>query len=310
MAVHVEGLLKFREARMGDLGGEAAVPSSFLAKAAKAEPLLYREEEFELARRWSELGDKRALHRLVQAHMRLAISIARRFRHYGLPMADLVQEGHVGLMEAAARFEAARDVRFSTYATWWIRAAIQDFVLRNWSIVRGGTSSGQKALFFNLRRVRARLEKAEGLQNATRNEMHRAVALALGVPVIEVARMDARFTAPDLSLNAPLTASDEEGTARLDQLAAEQPLPDEQVEQSIDGERQRRWLSAALRSLSEREMRIIRARRLAEESETLETLGARLGISKERVRQIENRAMEKLRLTLTSGACAPAGAFA
>ncbi|GLK83400.1 RNA polymerase factor sigma-32 [Ancylobacter defluvii] len=295
---------------MGDLGGQSVVPSTFLARAARAEPLLAREQEFELARRWSEQRDERALHRLVQAHMRLAISIARRFRHYGLPMADLVQEGHIGLMEAAARFEVARDVRFSTYATWWIRAAIQDYVLRNWSIVRGGTSSGQKALFFNLRRVRARLEKAEEFAHATRDEMYDAVADALGVPAVEVARMDARLTAPDLSLNAPLSAGAEEGAARLDQLMADDPLPDEQVAESIDGERQRRWLSLALRSLSDREMRIIRARRLAEESETLETLGARLGISKERVRQIENRAIEKLRATLVSGAGMPAGAFA
>lgn len=295
---------------MGDLGGQSVVPSTFLAKAARAEPLLSRETEFELARSWSERKDERALHRLVQAHMRLAISIARRFRHYGLPMADLVQEGHVGLMEAAARFETARDVRFSTYATWWIRAAIQDYVLRNWSIVRGGTSSGQKALFFNLRRVRARLEKAEGFEGASRHELQVAVAEALGVPAADVARMEARFTAPDLSLNAPLSAGEEDGAERLDQLMADAPLPDEQVAENIDGERQRRWLSAALRSLSEREMRIIRARRLADESETLETLGARLGISKERVRQIESRAIQKLRITLTSGASAPAGAFA
>ncbi|MBS7544425.1 RNA polymerase factor sigma-32 [Ancylobacter oerskovii] len=297
---------------MGGLGvvGQSALSSTSLARAAKAEPLLAREEEFELAHRWSEHRDERALHRLVQAHMRLAIAIARRFRHYGLPMADLVQEGHVGLMEAAARFEAARDVRFSTYATWWIRAAIQDYVLRNWSIVRGGTSSGQKALFFNLRRVRARLEKVEGLRHATRDEMHGAVADMLGIPAAEVARMDARLAAPDLSLSAPIAGGEEEGAARLDQLVAEGPWPDEQVVQAIDGERRQRWLSQALRSLSDREIRIIRARRLAEESETLEMLGARLGISKERVRQIENRAIEKLRVTLTHGAGVPAGAFA
>ncbi|MCB4767762.1 RNA polymerase factor sigma-32 [Ancylobacter sp. Lp-2] len=295
---------------MGDLGGQSTISSTFLAKAARAEPLLAREEEFDLARRWREHHEERALHRLVQAHMRLAIAVARRFRHYGLPMADLVQEGHVGLMEAAARFEAARDVRFSTYATWWIRAAIQDYVLRNWSIVRGGTSSGQKALFFNLRRVRARLERTEGFEDATRDEVQAAVAAALGVPAAEVARMDARLAAPDLSLNAPLVAGEEEGTARLDQLMAEDPLPDEQVAESIDGERRRRWLSMALHSLSDREMRIIRARRLAEEGETLEVLGARLGISKERVRQIENRAIEKLRATLVRDSGLPVGAFA
>src|SRR5205809_4414734 len=126
-------------------------------KAAMAAPFLERGEEHALAVRWKDQRDEQALHQLASAHMRLVIALAARFRHYGLPMADLVQEGHVGLMEAAARFEPERDVRFSTYATWWIRASIQDYILRNWSIVRGGTSSAQKALFFNLRRLRARL---------------------------------------------------------------------------------------------------------------------------------------------------------
>ncbi|GLK73177.1 RNA polymerase factor sigma-32 [Ancylobacter dichloromethanicus] len=281
-----------------------------LARAAMATPLLERDQEYDLARRWSEQRDEKALHALIHAHMRLALSIARRFRNYGLPMSDLVQEGHIGLMEAAARFETARDVRFSTYATWWIRAAIQDYVLRNWSIVRGGTSSGQKALFFNLRRVRGRLERAnEGAAPPTREELHRSIAEKLGVSSTEVARMDARLNIPDLSLNAPLAAGEEEGTERLDQLVAQDPLPDEQATHEIDGERRRRWLIGALRGLNEREFRIIKARRLNEESETLEVLGARLGISKERVRQIESRAIEKLRFALTNGPDVPRGAF-
>src|SRR6478609_1508361 len=128
-------------------------------KAAMDAPFLTRENEHELAVRWKDLKDQVALHKLASAHMRLVIAIAARFRHYGLPMADLIQEGHVGLLEAGARFEPEREVRFSTYATWWIRASIQDYILRNWSIVRGGTSSAQKALFFNLRRLRARLTR-------------------------------------------------------------------------------------------------------------------------------------------------------
>src|SRR5215216_5554114 len=138
---------------MGEISG---VRRRFV-RAAMDAPFLEREEERLLATRWREQRDETALHRLTAAHMRLVIALAARFRHYGLPMADLVQEGHVGLLEAAARFEPERDVRFSTYATWWIRASIQDYILRNWSIVRGGTSSAQKALFFNLRRLRARL---------------------------------------------------------------------------------------------------------------------------------------------------------
>jgi len=291
---------------MGDLAGI----HNPVVRAATRAPLLGREEEYELARRWAEARDERALHSLIHSHMRLAIAIARRFRNYGLPMSDLVQEAHIGLMEAAARFQTAKDVRFSTYATWWIRAAIQDYVLRNWSIVRGGTSSGQKALFFNLRRVRAQLERASGSSPAPREEMHRSIAESLGVSAIEVARMDARLNVPDLSLNAPMNMGEEEGGERLEQLVASDPLPDEQVSLQIDGERRRRWLENALRALSDREMRIITARRLNEDGETLEVLGARLGISKERVRQIESRAIEKLRVALTEGSGVPRGAFA
>lgn len=288
---------------------DKAAHSTQVARAAMAAPLLERAEEYELARRWADKRDEHALHALIHAHMRLAIAIARRFRNYGLPMPDLIQEGHIGLMEAASRFETTHEVRFATYASWWIRAAIQDYVLRNWSIVRGGTSSGQKALFFNLRRVRARLERANGAGEATRDEMHRSIAEKLGVSAIEVARMDARLNVPDLSLNAPLAAGEEDGAERMEQLVASDPLPDEQVSLEIDGERRRRWLRGALRGLNEREFRIIEARRLTEEGETLETLGARLGISKERVRQIESRAIEKLRIALTRSPDVPAGAF-
>ncbi len=281
---------------------------SLLAKAAMSAPLLDRAVEYELALRWSREHDEAALHELIRSHMRLVLALARRFRNYGLPMADLVQEGHVGLLEASTRFEPDRDVRFSTYATWWIRAAIQDYVLRNWSIVRGGTSSGQKALFFNLRRIRARLERMGGAPRSI-EEVHQSVAASLGVTVEEVARMDARLGGADISLNAPL-ASEDPGTAeRIDQLVAPDPLPDEQAALEIDTERRRRWLRSALKQLSEREMRIIAARRLTDDGATLEALGARLGISKERVRQIENRAIEKLRTALTQGGAAPSNAF-
>src|SRR6478672_93525 len=159
-------------------------------KAAMDAPFLTRENEHELAVRWKEQHDEDALHQLAAAHMRLVIAIAARFRHYGLPMADLIQEGHVGLLEAGARFEPDREVRFSTYATWWIRASIQDYILRNWSIVRGGTSSAQKALFFNLRRLRAKLSQNQGTSN---NSMFAAIALAIGVSPADVELMDTRL---------------------------------------------------------------------------------------------------------------------
>lgn len=267
-----------------------------MIRAAMAAPYLQREEEYELAVKWKEHSDQDALHKITSAHMRLVISMASKFRHFGLAMNDLIQEGHVGLLEAAARFEPEREVRFSTYATWWIRASIQDYILRNWSIVRGGTSSAQKALFFNLRRLRARL--SQGSDSLSGSAMYREIATALKVSESDVALMDSRLSGPDSSLNAPLI-EDESGSAdRQDFLVAKDPLPDEMVSTSIDDQRRVHWLHTALDVLSDRELKIIRERRLQDDGATLEALGTKLGISKERVRQIETRALEKLRTAL------------
>jgi RNA polymerase sigma-32 factor len=267
-------------------------------KAAMAAPYLERDEEHDLAVQWRESGDQAALHRLTAAHMRLVIAIAARFRNYGLSMSDLIQEGHVGLLEAANRFEPDRNVRFSTYATWWIRAAIQDFILRNWSIVRGGTSSAQKALFFNLRRLRARLNR--GVEQMDEHMMFEEIATAVGVSTADVAVMNARLSGADTSLNAPMTETDGQGSDRQDFLVCDRPLQDETVGEQIDAERRLVWLGHALAVLNERELRIVRERRLHDQAATLESLGEKLGISKERVRQIENRAMEKLKSALMS----------
>ncbi len=268
---------------------------SMIREAMRA-PYLAREEEHELALRWKEKGDQQALHRIAVAHMRLVISMASKFRHFGLSMSDLIQEGHVGLLEAAARFEPEREVRFSTYATWWIRASMQDFILRNWSIVRGGTSSAQKALFFNLRRLRARL--AQDSRMLSNDALYNEISAALGIAAADVATMDARLSGPDTSLNAPVAADGDTGSERMDFLVSDQPLPDEIVGSRIDEERRAQWLSQALSTLNPRELRIIRERRLRDEGATLESLGEKLGISKERVRQIEGRALEKLRAAL------------
>ena len=269
-----------------------------MVKAAMAAPYLEREEEHDLAVQWKEKQDQDALHKITTAHMRLVISMASKFRSFGLPMSDLIQEGHVGLLEAAARFEPEREVRFSTYATWWIRASMQDYILRNWSIVRGGTSSAQKALFFNLRRLRARLAQT-GI-GASGPSMYRQISDALGVSEKDVALMDSRLSGPDTSLSAPV--SDEDGgAARMDFLIDERPLQDEIVEGLIDDKRRSDWLREAMDILNTRERRIIMQRRLTEEGATLESLGNELGISKERVRQIENRALEKLRGALVRG---------
>jgi RNA polymerase sigma-32 factor len=256
-------------------------------------PMLEAEDETDLARRWRQDGDETALHTLTSAYLRLVVAMAAKFRNYGLPTSELVQEGNVGLMQAAARFDPERGVRFSTYAAWWIRAAIQDYILRNWSIVRTGTTSAQKALFFNLRRLRARIDDTgEHLTRETRT----FVARKLRVPEAEVEAMAARMSGPDRSLNAPLG---EAGGDWQDILPDEGLLPDAETMQRRDGEARVRWVEAALGRLNDRERLIIRERRLEEDNiVTLESLGARLGVSKERVRQIEQGAMDKLRRAL------------
>jgi len=275
---------------------------------AMALPLLDPETEFELARRWREDGDEHALHGLTTAYMRLVISIATRFRNYGLPYGDLVQEGNVGLMQAAARFEPAREVRFSTYASWWIRAAIQDYILRNWSIVRTGTTAAHKSLFFNLRRLRALIG------NGTRQTLDEGdrlfIARKLGVPPGDVETMEARLSAGDRSLNAAVSdgGSDEITTEWLDLLPCDRPLPEDEVIEQHDRHLRLRWIDEALKCLNARELTIIRERRLQDETVTLETLGERLGISKERVRQIEHHALKKIKASLLRQVPDPQGA--
>ena len=264
--------------------------------AAMAAPYLERQEESKLARQWKEHRDQDAMHQITLAHMRLVVAMAARFRHFGLSMSDLIQEGHVGLLEAAARFEPEREVRFSTYATWWIRASMQDYILRNWSIVRGGTSSPQKALFFNLRRLRARL--ARGGEPLASSSIYKEISTQVGVTEADVALMDSRLSGPDTSLNAPLSDGETDSPGRQDFLVSDAPLPDEVAADEIDRQRRSGWLYGALGVLTERERQIIAERRLRDDGITLEALGARLGISKERVRQIESRAIDKLRTAL------------
>ncbi len=267
-----------------------------MIRSAMTAPYLEREEERRLAIRWKDLKDQDALHRITAAHMRLVISMAGRFRRFRLPMNDLIQEGYVGLLEAAARFDPEREVRFSTYAAWWIRASMQDYILRNWSIVRGGTSSAQKALFFNLRHLRSKL--AQSGEDMSKAEIYREISNQLGVTPGDVEFMDSRLSGPDSSLSAAVGDEEAGASRRMDFLVDDRPLQDEVAESSIDMERRNRWLHAALGALNERELRIIRERRLEEEGVTLEALGEELGISKERVRQIETRALEKLKTAL------------
>ncbi|MGB4106927.1 MAG: RNA polymerase factor sigma-32 [Alphaproteobacteria bacterium] len=265
-------------------------------RASMNAPMLEREHELTLARKWKNKRDERALHELVTSYARLVVSIASRFRNYGLPMGDLIQEGNVGLMQAAERFDPEREVRFSTYASWWIRAAIQDYILRNWSIVRTGTTAAQKSLFFNFRRLRARIEnktEREGLDDAGR----RQIAKELNVNVSDVESMEGRLAGNDHSLNA--TVGEDGDSEWQDFLQDDNPNPEEIVIGMKDAKTRSLWLRKALKGLSDRERTIIEERHLNYETVTLEDLGKTLGISKERVRQLEQRAMDKLRSSMS-----------
>jgi RNA polymerase sigma-32 factor len=267
-------------------------------RAMKAE-LLDAETELALAYAWRDHRDEQALHRLITAYMRLAISMAGKFRRYGAPMNDLIQEASLGLMKAADKFDPDRGVRFSTYAVWWIKASIQDHVMRNWSMVRTGSTSSQKSLFFNLRRVQARLEReaaasGETLQGHALREM---IATEVGVPLKDVEMMMGRLSGSDFSLNAT-QSSEEEGREWIDALEDDGPQASETVENNHDNDTLRHWLMTALNDLNERERFIVRERKLREEPRTLESLGTELGLSKERVRQLEAAAFGKMRKTL------------
>ena len=269
-----------------------------VTKRAMGAEMLDAETELELARAWRHRGDEKALHRLVNAYMRLAISMAARYRRYGAPMPDLIQEAGVGLMKAAEKFDPDRGVRFSTYAVWWIKASIQDYVMRNWSMLRTGSTSSQKALFFNLRRVRARLERQAGANGEVLDgqRLREMIAAEVGVPLRDVEMMDARLAGADFSLNAQQAG--EEGREWLETLEDEAPQAAETVTRDADLARVRGWLADALASLNARERMIILERKLRDEPRTLESLGQELGLSKERIRQLEAQALNKLRKRL------------
>jgi RNA polymerase sigma-32 factor len=274
---------------------------AFIRKAMTT-PILEREHEHDLAVAWRDKGDEKALHQLVRAYGRLVVAMASKFRHYGLPLGDLIQEGNVGLMQAAARFEPEREVRFSTYASWWIRSTIQDYVLRNWSIVRTGSTSAHKSLFFNLRRLRSKIANTTGEMDLT-EQSRMQIAKELGVSVKDVEVMEQRLAAHDQSLN--VMVSDDSDDDWQGFLVDERPTPEQVVIGARDAKSRSAWLNSALGQLTDRERTIIEVRRLSEDGATLEDLGKTLGISKERVRQLESRAMSKLKASLTRTAKSP-----
>ena len=272
--------------------------SSMSRKAMKAE-LLDAETELQLAYAWRDHRDEEALHRLITAYMRLAISMASKFKRYGAPMNDLIQEAGLGLMKAADKFDPDRGVRFSTYAVWWIKASVQDYVMRNWSMVRTGSTSSQKSLFFNMRRVQARLEreamaKGEELDGYQLREM---IAHEVGVPLRDVEMMEGRLSGSDFSLNAT-QSSEDEGREWIDTIEDNGPRGDELVEDEHDLSALRGWLGDAMSKLNDRERFIVRERKLREDPRTLESLGEELSLSKERVRQLEAAAFQKMRKNL------------
>ena len=275
-------------------GNETRQSDNSYIRYTMQQPLLEREHEVELATKWRNEGDDRAMHELVMAYARIVVSAASRYRYYGLSNGDLIQEGNIGLMQAAKRFDPDRGVRFSTYAAWWIRASIQDHILRNWSIVRTGTTAAHKSLFFKLRRLRARIGEADG--GPLSHEGRQKIAETIGVTVADVTVMEQRLSGSDGSLNAAV--SQESESEAQDFLADDRPNPEQVVIELHDGEVLSRWLNDALSELSPRERLIIMKRRLQDDGATLEQLGGVLGVSKERVRQLEHRALKKLKKSL------------
>jgi RNA polymerase sigma-32 factor len=270
-------------------------------------PMLEREEEFMLAKRWREYDDTEAAHQLVTSHLRLVAKIARRYQGYGLPLADMISEGNVGLMRAVKGFDPDRGFRLATYAMWWIRAAITEYVLRSWSMVKIGTVAAQKKLFFGLRKIKDKLKIIDAGELSP--EQTAQIAEAMDVPEADVTVMNRRLTAGDVSLNAPLTGED--ATEHLDLLVDDRADQETLLQESEEGQLRSRMLTTALTTLKDRERHIITERRLKEEPSTLEDLAKIYGISRERVRQIEVRAFEKLQKTMLQDALesgAPAAA--
>lgn len=282
---------------LDDRSGQELSPQ--LSRQARAAALLDADTEYRLAVAWRDHRDKAALDQLIRAYLRLAIATAARFRRYGAGMGDLVQEASLGLMKAAEKFDPDRGVRFSTYAAWWIKASVQDYVLRNWSMVRTGSTAGQKSLFFNLARVRAAIERedrAAGLAPDA-DRLARHIAEKLGVTLAEVTMMQGRMAGSDMSLNA-LQGDSEDGREWIDTLEDDGPGTEERIAEAHDQRRLTGWLGTAFGALTAREKWIVEQRRMRDEPRTLEQLGAELGLSKERVRQIEAAAHDKMRRSL------------
>ena len=261
-------------------------------------PMLEVDEEYMLAKRWREDDDLDAAHKLVTSHLRLVAKIAMGYRGYGLPVSELISEGNVGMMQAVKRFDPERGFRLATYAMWWIRAAIQEYVLHSWSLVKMGTTAAQKKLFFNLRKLKGQMQAIDEGDLAPEQVTH--ISDMLNVPEVDVVNMNRRLAAPDHSLNAPLRI-DGDGEWQ-DWLVDETESQETTFARTEEFEKRRNLLTAAMTTLNERERHILQERRLKDDPTTLEQLSQQYGISRERVRQIEVRAFEKLQKSIRNAA--------
>jgi RNA polymerase sigma-32 factor len=260
-------------------------------------PMLQPDEEFMLAKRWKEHGDREAAHKLVTSHLRLVAKIAMGYRGYGLPISEVISEGNVGLMQAVKRFEPDKGFRLATYAMWWIKASIQEFILRSWSLVKMGTTASQKKLFFNLRKVKGQIQALE--EGDLRPDQVKEIARRLGVPEEDVISMNRRLTG-DASLNAPVRA-ESEGEWQ-DWLVDDTSDQESVLAESEEAKLRMELLGEAMGKLTDRERRVFEARRLKEEPATLEELSQEFGVSRERIRQIEVRAFEKVQKAVKNAA--------
>ena len=262
----------------------------------KVFPILTADEEFMLAERYIKSDDNEAAHKLVTSHLRLVAKIAMQYRGYGLPVADLISEGNIGLMKAVKKFEPERGFRLSTYAMWWIKASVTEYVLKTWSLVKMGTMAAQKKLFFSLRKAKRRLEI---IDNSDINpEQAKLLSQQFSLPEKDIMHMNSRMTIRDQSLNAPVSLSEDGSTEVQDTLIDSSPLPEAIVADRQEAEIRSDFLKAALNDLPERERDIFIERRLKDDPITLEEIGKGYGISRERVRQLENRAFEKVQKTI------------
>ncbi len=261
-------------------------------------PMLAKDEEFMLAKRWQEHQDPKAAHRLVTSHLRLVAKIAMGYRGYGLPVGEVISEGNVGLMQAVKKFDPDRGFRLATYAMWWIKASIQEYVLRSWSLVKMGTTAAQKKLFFNLRKVKSEISALE--EGDLRHDQVEQIATKLGVSEQDVVNMNRRMSSPDSSLNAPLRASEGEAEWQDWLVDDKQQSQETVLADAEEHDIRMELLQAAMGELNAREREILTERRLKDNPTTLEDLAERFGVSRERVRQIEVRAFEKLQKAMVN----------